>query len=283
MSASWMMAMISLSRARAFRTMSAASASVSRTTLAAAASVGPNRSTLMQTVRSSSAAMGVRGSHQTAVNGTRHHKPYSHPAMAGSPVPSSAASPRNTQLIRVSPPFKPRSHCLVANDERLGPAAELLFGLQRSPEPSHAVSAASHHEKQVLQKEDDASVVCYRHLAVQDVLHTAHGAQRLVWRDVYEAVMRHQLCAHPYHADAPLPLRGFRRHQAGGASVAASARRRAAASAAATPASSGAPRHAGPTIRWKAVSRCSEPSGPTAIFTESSVYISPSCKRACVP
>eukprot|EP00965_Chrysotila_dentata_P043878 1458500-Pleurochrysis_carterae.AAC.1 len=51
---------------------------------------------------------------------------------------------------------------------------------------------------------------------------------------------------------------------AGGASVAASARNRAAASAAATPASSGAPRHAGPTIRWNTVSRCKAPSGPTA-------------------
>eukprot|EP00965_Chrysotila_dentata_P042805 1420861-Pleurochrysis_carterae.AAC.2 len=43
--------------------------------------------------------------------------------------------------------------------------------------------------------------------------------------------------------------------QAGGASVAASACRRAAAAAAATPASFGAPRHAGPTIRWKVTSR----------------------------
>eukprot|EP00965_Chrysotila_dentata_P228073 6196391-Pleurochrysis_carterae.AAC.1 len=68
----------------------------------------------------------------------------------------------------------------------------------------------------------------------------------------------------------------------GGASVADSARSRAAASAAATPASSGAPRHAGPTMRWNAVSRCKAPSGPTASLIESSVYISPSCSLACV-
>eukprot|EP00965_Chrysotila_dentata_P066985 2217409-Pleurochrysis_carterae.AAC.2 len=50
--------------------------------------------TLRQTVSSSNAAMGTRGSHHTARSGTRHHRPWSHPAIAGSPVPSRAASPR---------------------------------------------------------------------------------------------------------------------------------------------------------------------------------------------
>eukprot|EP00965_Chrysotila_dentata_P107200 3541993-Pleurochrysis_carterae.AAC.1 len=57
--------------------------------------------TLRHTVRSSSAAMGTRGSHHTACSGTRHQSPYSQPAMAGSPVPSSAASPRSTQVSDV--------------------------------------------------------------------------------------------------------------------------------------------------------------------------------------
>eukprot|EP00965_Chrysotila_dentata_P214555 6188258-Pleurochrysis_carterae.AAC.2 len=67
--------MVSLSRAFAFRTISAARASVSRTMLDAAARVGPKSMTLTHTVRSSSAAIGVLRNHQTAPRGTRHHRP----------------------------------------------------------------------------------------------------------------------------------------------------------------------------------------------------------------
>eukprot|EP00965_Chrysotila_dentata_P030098 1002382-Pleurochrysis_carterae.AAC.1 len=75
MRSSCITAIVSLSRARAARTISAARASVSSTTSAAAARTGPKMRTLMQTVSSSNAAMGTRGSHQMARSGTRHHKP----------------------------------------------------------------------------------------------------------------------------------------------------------------------------------------------------------------
>eukprot|EP00965_Chrysotila_dentata_P260211 6213822-Pleurochrysis_carterae.AAC.1 len=70
-----MIAIVSLSRARTRSTISAARASVSRTTLAADPNTGPKTRTFTQTVSSSSAAMGVRRNHQTSASGIRHHNP----------------------------------------------------------------------------------------------------------------------------------------------------------------------------------------------------------------
>eukprot|EP00965_Chrysotila_dentata_P172255 5684812-Pleurochrysis_carterae.AAC.1 len=163
-----MMAIVSLSRARAARTISAASASVSSTTSDAAERTGPKTRTLRQTVNSSNAAMGMRGSHHTVRSGTRHHRPVpralecrvaSHypcerRLWARHPAESRIGGRARSVEQRVQPALEPVAHGGVADDGGVRSVADLLVRLQGPEQAAHAVRAAPHHEEEALQKED---------------------------------------------------------------------------------------------------------------------------------
>eukprot|EP00965_Chrysotila_dentata_P260042 6213762-Pleurochrysis_carterae.AAC.5 len=113
----------------------------------------------------------------------------------------------------VLPSFEARPHVLVAGDECVGAAAELLVFTKRPPEATHPVGAAAHHEDQALQEEDRAPVVRDGNLSVKDVLHAGDRAQRLVGRDTDDAVVRDESAPHPYCSHAALPLGGLGWHK----------------------------------------------------------------------